>query len=94
MKETTEINNMSNKQLTPEELGLLQKTVGEYEQASFNVGQFTLEIENMKSERRTWIEKANQALSNREKIQEELQAKYGLGKLNINTGEITNEQNN
>ena len=92
MKETIEINNMSNKQLTPEELELLQKTVGEYEQASFNVGQFTLEIENMKAERRVWLEKANEALSNRERIQEELQTKYGLGKLNITTGEITSEQ--
>lgn len=85
---------MSNKQITPEELAALQKSVGEYEQASFNVGQYTLEIENMKKERRVWLEKAEQALASRETIQADLQAKYGLGKLNINTGEITDEQNN
>jgi hypothetical protein len=85
---------MSNKQITPEELAALQKSVGEYEQASFNVGQFTLEIENMKKERRVWLEKAEQALASRETIQADLQTKYGLGKLNINTGEITDEQNN
>jgi len=85
---------MSNKQITQEELAALQKSVGEYEQASFNVGQFTLEIENMKKERRVWLEKAEQALTLREAIQADLQSKYGLGKLNVNTGEITNEQNN
>jgi hypothetical protein len=85
---------MSNKQITQEELAALQKSVGEYEQASFNVGQFTLEIENMKKERRVWLEKAEQALTLRETIQADLQSKYGLGKLNINTGEITDEQNN
>jgi D-Tyr-tRNAtyr deacylase len=85
---------MSNKQITPEELAALQKSVGEYEQASFNVGQFTLEIENMKKERRVWLEKAEQALTLRERLQADLQEKYGLGRLNVNTGEITNEQDN
>lgn len=91
MKETTKIINMSNTKITQEELNLLQKTVSEYEQASFNVGQYTLEIETMKKERRVWLDKAEQALANREAIQSELQTKYGLGKLNIQTGEITNE---
>lgn len=94
MKETTEIINMSNTKITQEELELLQKTVSEYEQASFNVGQYTLEIETLKKQRRTWLDEAEQALTNREAIQGELQTKYGLGKLNIQTGEITNEQDN
>lgn len=77
--------------LSQEELEQLQKVVSEYEQASFNVGQFTLEIENLKEERRMWIEKAQDALAKRESIQDDLEARYGSGKLNVITGEIENE---
>lgn len=78
-------------QLTPEELNELRTVVSQFEQAVFNTGQVTLDIETLKSERRTFLEQSEKALNTRIELQERLEAKYGKGKLNIETGDITNE---
>ena len=78
-------------QLTPEELNELRTVVSQFEQAVFNTGQVTLDIETLKSERRTFLEQSAEALYTRIELQERLEAKYGKGKLNIETGDITNE---
>jgi len=82
--------------LTQEELQELQEVVNQYEGISFRVGQYTIEIEGFKAERRKLIEMAEQALSKRVEIQKTLEEKYGTDcQINIVTGEIVkqNEQN-
>jgi hypothetical protein len=82
--------------LTQEELQELQDVVNQYEGISFRVGQYTIEIEGFKAERRKLIEMAEQALSKRVEIQKTLEEKYGTDcQINIVTGEIVkqNEQN-
>lgn len=82
--------------LTQEELQELQDVVNQYEGISFRVGQYTIEIEGFKAERRKLIEMAEQALSKRVEIQKTLEEKYGTdSQINIITGEIVkqNEQN-
>jgi ribosomal protein S13 len=77
------------KQLTQEELQQLQTTIQKYEETSFRTGQYTIEIEAMKAERRKLIDIANQALDEREQIQIQLEEKYGTGtQINPVTGEI------
>jgi hypothetical protein len=78
-------------QLTPEELNELRTVVSQFEQAVFNTGQITLDIEALKSERRTFLEQSEKALNARIELQKRLEVKYGKGKLNIETGDITNE---
>ena len=82
--------------LTQEELQELQDVVNQYEGISFRVGQYTIEIEGFKAERRKLIEMAEQALAKRVEIQKTLEEKYGTDcQINIVTGEIVkqNEQN-
>ncbi len=82
--------------LTQEELQELQDVVNQYEGISFRVGQYTIEIEGFKAERRKLIEMAEQALTKRVEIQKTLEEKYGTdSQINIVTGEIVkqNEQN-
>ena len=77
-------------QLTQEELQELQTVINEFEQATFVAGQYTIEIENLKNDRKSLIEKANSALTRREQVQAKLEAKYGTGiQVNPITGEIT-----
>jgi len=86
---------MENK-LTQEELQQLQTAINEFESATFMVGQYTLEIENLKSQRRKYAERAESALVERERVQKLLEDKYGNGtQVNPVTGEIrrNNEQN-
>ena len=78
-------------QLTPEELNELRTVVSEFEQAVFNTGQVTLDIEALKSERKKFLEQSEKALNIRFELQERLEAKDGKGKLNIETGDITHE---
>lgn len=80
--------------LTQEELEKLQTIVSQYEEASFRIGQFTIEIESAKEERKQLIEIAKQALDQRVQLINELENKYGQGStFNISTGEVKNEQN-
>jgi hypothetical protein len=77
------------KQLTPEELQQLQSAIQKYEDSSFRTGQYTIEIEAMKAERRKLIDIANQALNDREAVIKQLEEKYGTGtQINPVTGEI------
>jgi len=77
-------------QLTQEELQSLQEVVAQYEEVSFRVGQFTIEIEGAKDERKKMVEIANQALNRRMEILKELESKYGTdSRFNVATGEIT-----
>jgi hypothetical protein len=76
--------------LTQEELQSLQEVVAQYEEVSFRVGQFTIEIEGAKDERKKMVEMANQALDKRMEILKELEEKYGANsRFNVATGEIT-----
>ena len=75
--------------LTQEELQELQDVLRQYEDASFRIGQYTMEIENMKDERRKLISIASNALDKRTEVQKQLEAKYGSDtKINPLTGEI------
>jgi len=75
--------------LTQEELQELQEVLRQYEDASFRIGQYTMEIENMKDERRKLISIASNALDKRTEVQKQLEAKYGSDtKINPLTGEI------
>jgi DNA repair ATPase RecN len=77
-------------QLTQEELQSLQEVVAQYEEVSFRVGQFTIEIEGAKEERKKMVEMANQALNQRMEILKGLEEKYGTdSRFNVATGEIT-----
>jgi hypothetical protein len=78
-------------QLTPEELNELQNVVSQFEQAVFNTGRVTLDIEALKLERKTFLEQSEKALNVRIELQERFEIKYGKGRLNIETGDITNE---
>jgi hypothetical protein len=77
------------KQLTQEELEKLQSILQKYEEASFRVGQYTIEIENLKAERKEILFDANQAITEREKFLKHLETVYGENvQINPVTGEI------
>lgn len=76
-------------QLTQEELQELQAVINEYEQATFVAGQYTIEIENLKADRKTLVDKARVALEKRDDVQRKLEEKYGTGtQVNPVTGEL------
>jgi uncharacterized protein Yka (UPF0111/DUF47 family) len=75
--------------LTQEELQEVQSVIQRYEDASFRTGQYTIEIENLKAERRKLIDAAEKALAEREATMQRLEEKYGTGtRINPITGEI------
>ena len=79
--------------LTPEELEKLQSILQKYEEASFRAGQYTIEIENLKSERKEILTDANQAITERERFLKHLETVYGANvQINPVTGELKNEQ--
>jgi len=80
--------------LTQEELEQLQTILQKYEEASFKTGQYTIEIESFKAERRELINLAKQAIAEREQFLKQLEEKYGTNvQINPMTGELKNEQN-
>ena len=80
--------------LTQEELEQLQTILQKYEEASFKTGQYTIEIESFKAERRELINLAKQAIAEREQFLKQLEEKYGANvQINPMTGELKNEQN-
>jgi len=80
--------------LTQEELEQLQTILQKYEEASFKTGQYTIEIESFKAERRELINLARQAIAEREQFLKQLEEKYGTNvQINPMTGELKNEQN-
>ena len=79
--------------LTPEELEKLQSILQKYEEASFRAGQYTIEIENLKAERKEILADANQAITVRERFLKHLETVYGTNvQINPVTGELKNEQ--
>ena len=79
--------------LTPEELEKLQSILQKYEEASFRAGQYTIEIENFKAERKEILIDANQAITERERFLKHLETVYGTNvQINPVTGELKNEQ--
>jgi enamine deaminase RidA (YjgF/YER057c/UK114 family) len=80
---------METNKITQEELSQLQSIVEQYESVSFRIGQYTIEIESAKAERKTMIDQATQLLQNRNAVLETLEQKYGRDvKVNVQTGEL------
>jgi hypothetical protein len=80
---------METNKITQEELTQLQSVVEQYENVSFRIGQYTMEIESAKEERKTMIEQANNLLHDRNEILTGLENKYGNDvKVNVQTGEL------
>jgi hypothetical protein len=59
---------MENKKITNEELKEIQTVVEQYENISFRIGQYTIEIESAKADRNTMINQAQQLLEQRSSI--------------------------
>lgn len=79
--------------LTQEELEKLQSILQTYEEASFRTGQYTIEIENLKAERREWIAQSTKAITEREQFLKYLETVYGSNvQINPVTGELKHEQ--
>ena len=80
---------METNRITNEELQQLQGIVEQYENVSFRIGQYTIEIESAKAERKTMIDTATQLLQDRNDVLVALENKYGRDvKVNVQTGEL------
>ena len=83
---------MENKKITNEELKEIQTVVEQYENISFRIGQYTIEIESAKADRNTMINQAQQLLEQRSSILKQLEEKYGNDvRVNIQNGELIKE---
>jgi uncharacterized protein YsxB (DUF464 family) len=83
---------MENKKITDEELKEIQTVVEQYENISFRIGQYTIEIESAKADRNTMINQAQQLLEQRSSILKQLEEKYGNDvRVNIQNGELIKE---
>jgi hypothetical protein len=83
---------MENKKITDEELKEIQTVVEQYENISFRIGQYTIEIESAKTDRKVMIEQATQLLQDRNNLLTELENKYGRDvKVNVQTGELISQ---
>jgi hypothetical protein len=83
---------METNKITQEELSQLQSVVEQYENVSFRIGQFTIEIESAKTDRKVMIEQATQLLQDRNDLLIELENKYGRDvKVNVQTGELVSQ---
>jgi hypothetical protein len=80
---------METNKITQEELSQLQSIVEQYENVSFRIGQYTIEIEAAKADRKTMIEEATKLLQQRNDVLIQLENKYGRDvKVNVQTGEL------
>jgi hypothetical protein len=80
---------METNRITQEELSQLQSIVEQYENVSFRIGQYTIEIEDVKADRKTMIDQATQLLQQRNDVLIQLENKYGRDvKVNVQTGEL------
>ena len=80
---------METNRITQEELSQLQSIVEQYENVSFRIGQYTIEIEDAKADRKTMIEEATKLLQQRNDVLIQLENKYGRDvKVNVQTGEL------
>ena len=83
---------MENKKITDKELKEIQTVVEQYENISFRIGQYTIEIESAKADRNTMINQAQQLLEQRSSILKQLEEKYGNDvRVNIQNGELIKE---
>jgi uncharacterized protein YsxB (DUF464 family) len=83
---------MENKKITDEELKEIQTVVEQYENISFRIGQYTIEIESAKADRNTMINQAQQLIEQRSSILKQLEEKYGNDvRVNIQNGELIKE---
>jgi len=83
---------MENKKITDEELKEIQTVVEQYENISFRIGQYTIEIEAAKADRNTMINQAQQLIEQRSSILKQLEEKYGSDvRVNIQNGELIKE---
>lgn len=75
-------------QLTPEELQEFRNIHQEYQNALFNIGLITLDIENLTKEKNRLTEHAFKVNEQRLEIVKNLGDKYGDKQVNLETGEI------
>lgn len=74
--------------LTPEELQEFRDVHQEYQNALFNVGLITLDLENLTKEKNRLAEQAFKVNEKRLEIVKKLGDKYGDKQVNLETGEI------
>ena len=87
---------MAEKQLTQEELQTIKEMQAQYNKLVFELGSIEAQLQNvLNTESALKLEKNNvlediKKLSDREKdVVNNLQSKYGMGNIDIETGEIT-----
>jgi hypothetical protein len=83
---------MENKKITDEELKEIQTVVEQYENISFRIGQYTIEIESAKADRSQMITQAQNLVEQRSLILKQLEDKYGADvRVNIQNGDLIKE---
>jgi peptidoglycan hydrolase CwlO-like protein len=80
---------MSVTNLTPEELKVLQEYQNENNEIVAGLGTIELTIDNLNSQKTELLEKFKKLQTQQSKTAKELQAKYGDGNINLETGEIS-----
>ena len=80
---------MSVTKLTPEELKILQDYQTENNEIVAGLGTFELTIDNLKSQKAELLERFKKLQTKQSQSAKELQAKYGDGNINLETGEIS-----
>jgi uncharacterized coiled-coil DUF342 family protein len=80
---------MSVTNLTPEELKILQEYQVENNEIVAGLGTIELTIDNLNSQKTELLEKFKKLQTQQSQTAKELQAKYGDGNINLETGEIS-----
>jgi hypothetical protein len=80
---------MSVTTLTPEELKTLQEYQFENNEIVAGLGTIELTIDNLNSQKTELLEKFKKLQTQQNQSAKELQAKYGDGNINLETGEIS-----
>jgi hypothetical protein len=80
---------MSVTNLTPEELKVLQEYQNENNEIVAGLGTIELTIDNLNSQKTELLEKFKKLQTQQTQTAKELQAKYGDGNINLETGEIS-----
>jgi hypothetical protein len=80
---------MSVTTLTPEELKTLQEYQNENNEIVAGLGTIELTIDNLNSQKTELLENFKKLQTQQNQTAKELQAKYGDGNINLETGEIS-----
>jgi uncharacterized coiled-coil DUF342 family protein len=80
---------MSVTTLTPEELKTLQEYQFENNEIVAGLGTIELTIDNLNTQKTELLEKFKKLQTQQNQTAKELQAKYGDGNINLETGEIS-----